>query len=68
MGIGEQVKAARKGRGWSQEELAERLDVSRPYISKVESGASVSLDVLRKLTAVLGLDPVALLGVEPSSS
>lgn len=31
----------RKKYGWSQEELAERLDISRQSVSKWESGASI---------------------------
>lgn len=38
--LAEKIMELRKSRGWSQEELAERLDVSRQSVSKWESGAS----------------------------
>ena len=38
--LSEKIMDLRKSRGWSQEELAERLDVSRQSVSKWESGAS----------------------------
>ncbi len=42
MGFSERVTALRKQAGWSQEELAQRLDVSRQAVSKWESGVSLS--------------------------
>lgn len=41
MNIGERIIKHRKKNGWSQEELAERLGVSRQSVSKWESGTSV---------------------------
>lgn len=40
--IGEQIKAARKAKGVSQEELAVRLGVVRQTVSKWENGVSQS--------------------------
>jgi transcriptional regulator with XRE-family HTH domain len=40
MGFSERVTALRKQAGWSQEELAQRLDVSRQAVSKWENGTS----------------------------
>ncbi len=42
MTFGEKLQALRKARGWSQEELATQINVSRQALSKWESGASVS--------------------------
>ena len=39
--LSEKIMDLRKQRGWSQEELASRLDVSRQSVSKWESAASV---------------------------
>ena len=41
MTFGEKLQALRKARGWSQEELATQINVSRQALSKWESGASV---------------------------
>ena len=39
--LSEKIVMLRKKYGWSQEELAERLDISRQSVSKWESGASI---------------------------
>lgn len=41
MTLSEKILMLRKQRGWSQEELAERLGVSRQSVSKWESGNSL---------------------------
>ena len=41
MTFGEKLQALRKARGWSQEELATQINVSRQALSKWESSASV---------------------------
>ena len=38
--IGQRIKEARRGRGWSQEQLSEELDVTTVYISRVERGST----------------------------
>lgn len=40
MTFGEKLQALRKARGWSQEELATQINVSRQALSKWESGVS----------------------------
>lgn len=50
MMLAEKIMTLRKRKGWSQEELAMELDVSRQSVSKWESGASVpDLDKIIKL-------------------
>lgn len=39
--LAEKVASLRKKKGWSQEELAEKLGISRQSVSKWESGASI---------------------------
>ena len=52
----------RKKNGWSQEELAEQLGVSRQSVSKWESGASIpDLDKILKLSALFGVSTDFLL-------
>ena len=41
--LSEKIVMLRKKYGWSQEELAERLDISRQSVSKWESGASITV-------------------------
>ena len=40
MTMGEKILNMRKARGWSQEELAERIGVTRQAVSRWESGAA----------------------------
>lgn len=61
--LSENIKALRKAKGYSQEELAARLHVVRQTISKWEKGLSVpDADMLVKLADILETDTVTLLG------
>ncbi|GGG67411.1 helix-turn-helix domain-containing protein [Paenibacillus radicis (ex Gao et al. 2016)] len=52
--IGRRIKKAREKKGLTQERLAEELDVSNAYISKIERGKTpISLDRLSDLCFVL---------------
>ena len=42
MEFGEKLQMLREARGWSQEELAQQINVSRQALSKWESGASIA--------------------------
>ena len=49
--LAEKIVCLRKKKGWSQEELAEKLDISRQSVSKWELGASIpDLDKIIKLS------------------
>jgi two-component system response regulator len=64
-GFAAAVRYWRKQRGYSQEDLAERADLHRTYISDVERGArNVSLESISRLARALKL-PVATLFSEP---
>lgn len=39
--LSEKITELRKKQGWSQEELAQKLDISRQSVSKWESGVSL---------------------------
>lgn len=41
MNLGDKIMTLRRQRGWPQEELAERCQVSRQSVSKWESGDSL---------------------------
>ncbi|WP_341280553.1 helix-turn-helix transcriptional regulator [Paenibacillus sp. FSL H8-0537] len=52
--IGGRIRKAREDKGVTQERLAECLDVSNAYISKIERGkTAVNLDNLDKICAAL---------------
>ena len=52
--IGNRIRRAREEKGITQELLAESMDVSNAYISKIERGRTpVNLDNLDKICAVL---------------
>jgi len=54
--LADKIIVLRKKEGWSQEELAHRLQVSRQAVSKWESGASVpDLDKILKLSELFGV-------------
>ena len=54
--IGQQVKNARNNKQISQAELAEQIDVSVPYISRIETAVkNVSLEVLVNIANTLGV-------------
>ena len=54
--IGEQIKTAREQARLTQEQLAERIDVSVQFVSDLERGiVGISLTTLRKLCITLGV-------------
>lgn len=56
MNIAERIMDLRKKKGWSQEELAERLGVSRQSVSKWESGASVpDINRILEMSQIFGV-------------
>src|ERR687895_583839 len=63
--LGERVRELRRGRGLTLEELAERSEVSRAMISKVERGEkNPTLVVAAKVAEGLGITLSELLGTE----
>lgn len=57
------LRALRKQRGFSQEELAHRAGLDRTYISSLERRVyAPTLDVLDKLAAALAVKPTQLIG------
>lgn len=52
--IGKIIQKLRKGKGLTQEELAEKIDLSTNYLSKVERGLSVlNVEAFFKMASVL---------------
>ncbi len=56
MNIADRIINLRKQKGWSQEELAERLDVSRQSVSKWESGVSIpDINRILQMSEIFGV-------------
>lgn len=62
--VGEVVRAARKRLGFTQNELAEKANIERDYVSRIERGtSSMSIRVLYRVGPALGMRPFALLAL-----
>jgi len=65
--LGNNVRRLRESKGWSQEDLAEKANLHRTYVSGIERGVrNPSLTVLFKLAEGLGVEPGILLNRKPS--
>ncbi len=64
MKIGEHIKEIRKARGLSVEEVAEKLDVSVSTLYRYENSSisKIPIDVIDKLSTVLGVSTGELMG------
>ena len=61
--VGKRIKEVRKQKGMSQDELAERVDLSSQYISQIETGRKKgSLPTYNKLAKALGVSIDELTG------
>lgn len=55
--IGHQLKELRISRGWKQKELADKVGLSRPAMSNIESGKrSLTLNTLKRFCEVFNVD------------
>ena len=54
--LGQTVRAARLGRGWSQAELAQRAGTSERTVARLESNGTGTISVLVALAEALGLE------------
>jgi transcriptional regulator with XRE-family HTH domain len=55
--VGAEIRRARQGAGLTQDEVAQRLDSSAPYISNVEAGrVNLTLGQLARIADALGCD------------
>lgn len=65
MPLGAVIRKARKAKGWSQQELADRARISRRHLSAIERGdAAASLDVIGRTVRALGLEGIQLDGLD----
>ncbi len=66
--LGRRIQARRKEIGMTQEELAEKIDCSITHISRLESGSPPGLDMLIRLSYLLGYSLDEMVGLYPSPS
>ena len=60
--LGNHIRAERKARNLTQEQLAEILDVATIYISRIENGAlRPSLTLIEKMSSFFGVDEAELM-------
>ncbi len=62
VGVGVAIREFRQQAGLSQDELADRMDMSTPYISMLESGKRYpSIEMLIRIALALGVRPGTML-------
>ena len=67
--IGERLKKARTDKGLTQEKLAEKLDVSIAFLSRIERGSShISLKRLSQICDILGISEGTILNGSSNNS
>ncbi|MGV8878898.1 MAG: helix-turn-helix domain-containing protein [Sphingobacteriaceae bacterium] len=60
--LGKKIRLLRHQRGWSQEDVAKRLDISIPAFSKIETGITdVNLSRLEQISFLFDMTVVQLL-------
>ena len=60
--LGKRIKQLRLRNGYSQEKLAELVNISSTYVSRVENGTKgISLDTFIQITKILNASPDELL-------
>ncbi len=66
--VGENIRAFRQAKGWSQEKLAFEANLHRTYIGDIERGErNVSVVNVQKIAEALGVRAADLLRVEQAS-
>ena len=60
--IGKKVHQERLKRGWTQEELAEKIDMNPSFVGQIERGLkAASFDTLERLSQIFGMEVVDFL-------
>jgi transcriptional regulator with XRE-family HTH domain len=59
MGVAEQIKKIRKGKGLSQQEVADKLSMNRVQYNRIETGKSdPTMNILQRIANVLDINVV----------
>jgi transcriptional regulator with XRE-family HTH domain len=67
--IGDRIKRARKAQNMTQEDLAEKMDVSIAFLSRIERGGSqVNLKRLGQICGILGISEGEILNGTSNNS
>ena len=63
--LGKKIRLLRHQKGWSQEDVAKRLDISIPAFSKIETGITdINLSRLEQIANIYEIDVVQLLSAD----
>src|SRR5450755_4324356 len=63
--VGKNIRTLRHQRGWSQEDVANRLGISIPAFSKIETGVTdINLSRLEQIADVYEIDVVQILSMD----
>lgn len=64
-GFGQKLKELRKSKGYTQEKLAEKLDITPRQLTRIETGDNFpSVETLSKICYVMNIDPKSLFDFE----
>jgi transcriptional regulator with XRE-family HTH domain len=63
--VTKRVASARRAKGLTQEDVAERLRLALKNYQRIEYGQNITLKTLFRLARVLGVPPADLVGREP---
>src|ERR1700709_1558780 len=63
--VGQNIRTIRHQRGWSQEDVANRLGISIPAFSKIETGVTdINLSRLEQIANIYEIDVVKILSMD----
>jgi transcriptional regulator with XRE-family HTH domain len=66
--LGQNIRTLRRQKGWSQEDVAMRLDISIPAFSKIETGVTdVNLSRIEQIAGAFELSIIELLTLDEPS-
>nr|WP_294794232.1 helix-turn-helix transcriptional regulator [uncultured Mucilaginibacter sp.] len=67
--VGKNIRAFRHQNGWSQEDVANKLGISIPAFSKIETGVTdINLSRLEQIANIYEVDVVQILSLEAEQS